>query len=148
MNPNDLPDRIRQKVRVNPDTNCWEWTAYIDENKYGIVRYNGKMRKAHRVVFTMMVSDPGPLDLDHLCRVRHCVNPNHLEPVTRSVNVLRGSLPQLRRDSAGGQCTRGHEYTDENTYWWTSPAGVVKRRCRECSRINGRSRYARNQAIA
>lgn len=78
--------------RIHKDeTGCWLWTGPLDRQGYGrLKRFNGNTL-AHRAVYTLLV---GPitygLTLDHLCRVRHCVNPDHLEPVTHAENCRRG----------------------------------------------------------
>lgn len=82
-------DRLWSKV--NKTDTCWLWTA-ATEKGYGLYRHDGRLSKAHRVVYELLVGPvPTGLDLDHLCRVRNCVNPAHLEPVTRAVNLRRGA---------------------------------------------------------
>lgn len=106
MNP--LPERFWAKVAVTPS--CWLWVAYRDPNGYGRVAMGDGPRLAHRVAYEALVGAvPDGLDLDHLCRVRNCVNPDHLEPVSHAENMRRGEFAQ--RD----HCARGHEYTPENT---------------------------------
>lgn len=146
-----LPARFWAKVSENPETGCWEWTGAKNRTGgYGVFGpladspYGG--RCAHRIAFTVLGgSIPQGFDLDHLCRVRHCVNPAHLEAVTRSENVLRGSLPQLRRDTAGTltHCPQGHEYTDENRAIYAG-RGRVHRMCRTC--INARNNTPERKA--
>lgn len=69
------------------ENGCWIWKGYVAKHGYG---YQGRV-PAHRAVYIEHrgVIPPG-LDLDHLCRVRACVNPDHLEPVTRAENLRRG----------------------------------------------------------
>lgn len=71
---------------------CWIWQGYVNKNGYAkATRSDGRMGLAHRVVYAEVRGPiPAGLDLDHLCRVRACVNPEHLEPVTRSENLRRG----------------------------------------------------------
>ena len=84
--------RRRGGHRVNHETGCWEWQGSMVENGYGVVSVNGANIKAHRRYYEVLVGPiPPGLDLDHLCRNRACVNPDHLEPVTRSVNLIRGN---------------------------------------------------------
>ena len=70
---------------------CWLWTASLKDNGYGQVMVDGHNRYPHRVAWELLVGPiPAGTELDHLCRVRHCVNPRHLQPVTHTVNVRRG----------------------------------------------------------
>lgn len=97
----DLPDQIRSKIAVQPD-GCWLWTASTTTG-YGRIRINYVEYKAHRVVYHLL-RDPSlpmrpsrPSDhVDHLCRERSCVNPDHLEPGTCRTNVSRGRRSMLR----------------------------------------------------
>lgn len=114
---------------------CWLWIGAVDGHGYGQVTVNGKQRRAHRVVFAYLVGEaPDGTELDHKCRVRCCVNPLHLEPVSHQVNVLRGS-GVAARNAAKTHCPEGHGLTAENTY-----ADSGKRRCKICRRAE-RKRY-------
>ena len=99
---------------------CWLWAGNIDpSNGYG--RFS--QTKAHRLVYEALVGEiPEGLDLDHLCRIRACVNPEHLEPVTRKVNILRGEGmgAKYARDP---YCAKGHQKDRVNingTRWCSS----------------------------
>lgn len=84
---------------LEPEGECWSWTAALAGGGYGTFRVDGRNVPAHRWAYEFLrAAIPPRLDLDHLCRNRRCVNPWHLEPVTRSVNNLRGALcnPELR----------------------------------------------------
>lgn len=108
---------------------CWLWTGHIVTGKgYGRIRVYGKYQKAHRVSYELFVSlVPEGLQLDHLCRVRHCVNPAHLEPVTNKENGLRGtSIPA--QNNRKTHCSKGHPLSGENLY----PRTDGGRRCRIC----------------
>lgn len=104
-------DRFWTKVAKSED-GCWLWTASIKETGYGQFRLDGRAQYAHRIAYELCVGPiPDGLQLDHLCRVRHCVNPDHLEPVTQAENAARGSWAMKTH------CPRGHEYTPENVYF-------------------------------
>jgi len=109
---------------------CWVWTGTLSWQGYGHILIEGRMRRAHRVAYEMLIGPaPDGLDLDHLCRVRHCVNPAHLEAVTHQVNMLRGDT-WAAANAAKTHCVHGHEFTEENTY--ITPQGG--RSCRTCRR--------------
>src|SRR5215472_9435079 len=113
----ELFDRF---IFPEPNSGCWIWMGFVNENGYGKV-VRPSIRKspiaAHRYAFEKVKGEiPSGLDLDHLCRVRCCVNPDHLEPVTRSINCLRGETGWAGGNAIKTQCPQGHAYTPENTY--------------------------------
>ena len=130
-----LPMRLALKATIRT-SGCWEWLAGKDPSGYGSVRWEGRTRGAHRVAYEVLVGPvPDGLELDHLCRNRACINPAHLEPVTRRENVRRGFGPAgicARRT----HCPRGHAYDQPNTLLYRG-----KRYCRACiaARYAGRS---------
>lgn len=124
-------------------TPCWLWTGAKTRDGYGYVwsgsRESGHVR-AYRAAYEMIVG-PIPVGrvIDHLCRVRACVNPAHLEPVTIAENVLRGVGSSAIRASQT-KCKRGHAFTEENTIRMKRNG---KRKCRTCTnlqQIEGRKR--------
>jgi hypothetical protein len=134
--------RFMDKVSPEPNSGCWLWTGGVRCGGYGQLWSGGKQVVAHRFAYEQFVGPiPSGLTLDHLCRVRCCVNPRHLEPVTQKENVLRGFGPTAENKRTT-HCQQGHEYTPENTL---IIAGV-SRRCRTCNRkrnvIYGRTRRA------
>jgi hypothetical protein len=85
-------------AKVNKTETCWLWTGAKHEKGYGLLKVAGQMHRAHRFVYELLVGPiPEGLSLDHLCRVRNCVNPNHLEPVTTGENIRRGLRGALRK---------------------------------------------------
>lgn len=102
---------------------CWLWLGYCRDGRYPWMYYEGRPMAAYRVAYILFVGPiPDGLQLDHLCRVASCVNPDHLEPVTQQENIRR-------QFAAITHCPQGHEYTPENTGY--SGGG---RHCRICSR--------------
>ena len=142
MAPRKRPilDRFWEKVVVGGEDDCWLWAATI--NTDGYARFglaDNKNVVVHRFAYELLVGPiPEGLTLDHLCRVRHCVNPRHLEPVTSVENVMRGES-RSARNARKTHCLRGHEFTEENTYR-DIYNGKPRRRCRECARHRDRLR--------
>lgn len=88
-----LPRHIRRNIGPG-DNGCWVWLRSRDRDGYGWASLDNKTYSAHRLVFVLLGGViPDGLVLDHLCRVRHCVNPAHLEPVTNRENLARGDTP-------------------------------------------------------
>ena len=80
------------------ESGCWLWIGACERDGYAKIVVNKKRRSAHRYAYELFIGPiPHGLQLDHLCRVRCCVNPAHLEPVTGSENVMRGNGPETAR---------------------------------------------------
>lgn len=108
-------ERILEGVSPEPFSGCWIWTKSVDRKGYANSSDSSfATRKAHILLYMHLV---GPiaegLQLDHLCRVRCCVNPAHLEPVTLAENVRRGKAGIHQKSKT--HCKNGHEFTPENT---------------------------------
>jgi hypothetical protein len=123
-----LPERMQNKIVLEPclipglDPVCWTWTAAVTSKGYGSTCHQGHSVSTHRLAYELLI---GPildgLQIDHLCRNTRCCNPAHLEPVTARVNMQRARAVTV--------CTRGHEYTPENTIW---KKHGTRRNCRTC----------------
>ena len=132
-------NRFQANVSKLP-SGCWEWTASCYQNGYGSFYYAGRKIKAHRFAYETLVGViPKGLEIDHLCRNRRCVNPAHMELVTRSENILRGLLPGIGRAYQQNKtyCPNGHPYNEANTYLRIDRQG---RECRTC-RIEASRRW-------
>lgn len=127
--PKSDATRFASKVVPAPD-GCMEWIGSKTIGGYGIFTVDTahsatKKDMAHRWAYENQVSPiPPGLDIDHLCRNRACVNPEHLEPVTRAENIRRAAAIKTH-------CPAGHPYTEENTY---IRPGTVHRKCKACAR--------------
>lgn len=119
---------------------CWIWTAYCDSKGYSRVRIGSHknnsriMTSAHILMYELFNLIPDNHELDHLCRNRKCINPNHLEPVSHRENVLRGEgLAALNKVKT--RCKRNHSFNLENTRWYGN-----KRYCIACEKLRTLSR--------
>lgn len=112
------------------------WMGYVTPDGYGRLQLGRKMTLAHRAAYTL-VNGPIPdgLTLDHLCRVRRCVAPLHLEPVTRAEN-------QRRAGAAKTHCINGHLYDVANTY---IRPDTLRRGCRKCRSVQFRAWHERRK---
>ena len=122
---------------------CWLWESVIDPTGYGKF-YDGKRNTyAHRYSYELSGKKiPDGFTIDHLCRNRACVNPNHLEAVTNRDNVLRG-IGITAKNARKTHCNRGHSLDGENL--WRDKIG--RRICRMCKLETGRRAYHKAKAI-
>lgn len=142
----DTLDRFHSKYFVAPDS-CWLWVSGIKMNGYGqfhVSSEKGSYKNvlAHRFSYELIRGPiPEGLELDHLCRQRSCVNPYHLDPVTRKENLLRGE-GACAKNARKTFCKNGHEFTEENTYTYKKG-----RACRTCVSNNQRE-FRRKKKLA
>ena len=107
--------RFWSKVERRGPAECWAWRASHSSKGYGQFYVDSKPVGAHRVAYELMRGPiPDGLELDHLCRNPGCVNPDHLEPVTRRMNSLRGK-GMSAHNAAKTECAKGHSYDLLNT---------------------------------
>lgn len=138
--------RFAAKYHIDEETGCWLWTAYIPSSGYGHIGSPGEGYPilAHRFSYEHFVGPiPEGMQVDHLCRVRHCINPAHLEAVSLHENTMR-SEAVTAKNARKTECKNGHRFDIANTYW--NPDGKG-RRCRECMRSDTR-RWRAQQVTA
>ena len=114
-----LKERFDGRYTVNKKTGCWEWEGARSPEGYSRIGHKGKACYGHRISHEIHIGPiPKGLEIDHLCRVRHCVNPEHLEAVTHSVNAQRGVCGKVSasRNRAKTTCPHGHPYEGGNLY--------------------------------
>lgn len=124
------------------ESGCWEWQGAVDKDGYGFFTL-GKLMKAHRASYQLfggtLLSDK---QIDHLCRNRPCVNPDHLEQVTSRINTLRSPIAPAAVNSRKTHCRNGHEYTPLNTRITRN-----ERQCKICYRENKKRFRAKRKAL-
>lgn len=135
MSPTPPIDRFLAKVEKTET--CWLWKGATGAREgYGMFWLHGRMIHAHRAAYELFVAPiPAGHDIDHLCRVRACARPDHLEAVTRAVNVLRGNGAPAQH-ARQTTCARGHAFRQYGR----------RRDCRTCATERSRAYRARRAA--
>lgn len=130
-------NRLAQKTVKLEDECCWPWVGTTKKG-YGLIYYRGRNHTAHRIAYLLNVSrEIDGLHIDHLCANRWCVNPNHLEAVTRRENIIRGVSP-VGMNYRKTECLRGHSLADA---YINAKGGRV---CKTCSAAKWQTYYTNN----
>lgn len=145
--PRPLLDRFVDFITLTK-SGCWNWTAFKDKWGYAQITERigpGKKRtlRAARASYELFIGDipddpalrdtPDEITIDHICKNMWCVNPNHLQLLTRSLNSIEGGA---RHHAIKTHCPHGHEYSQANTQVRKLPNGRFGRSCRECKRLS------------
>jgi hypothetical protein len=146
-----LPERLFRRVVKTPE--CWLWTGSVNARGYGIIgrgrRNNSDGSKlAHRISYELAVGELAPdIDLHHRCGVKRCVNPQHLEPLTKSEHSLVDGGGRINKDKT--HCRNGHPFAGDNLVIVRTKHGRTYRDCRACIRAREcRTRERRKLAAA
>lgn len=138
-----VEERISKKYVVNEETGCWEFTGSRSWQGYGQIRGSGpkaRMFQAHRISYEIHRGPiPDNLVLDHLCVNPCCINPSHLQIVTRAENTRRAANAGANfgaHNRGKKHCPHGHDYDEENTVWYKGT-----RRCRACAKVHAKKTY-------
>ena len=135
-------ERLLDRVVQDPETGCWLWLGVVDRQGRGQINLGGRTGRTaytHRVTYQDWYGETS-LGLDHLCHVRHCCNPDHLEPVSQRERFLRSAHP-LAQVARSGVCPKGHFMTGPNLI-----QEAKGRRCRTCLLDWRRTKYAELRA--
>ena len=142
--PDRIPERIRAKLLVEQrtdrvDTPCWVWTGTTVTGGYGSAWVAaGLGTSLHRAIYKLLVGPTPNETLDHLCLVKACANPDHMEPVSHQENKRRGMLEKMPTCA----CGRPYDHFKKSSY-----KGNLRRVCRTCTARQTRERRARQKAV-
>ena len=145
QDPYRARDRLENLTVPEPNSGCLLWLGNIDRKGYGRIVIDKKLLFAHRVAFTILGArnlSPG-LVLDHKCRVRCCVNPQHLEEVPSKENSMRG-IGACAQNAKKTHCKNGHPLTGENL----GGNGLGGRRCMTCKRQKNKEWLAKQKGTS
>jgi len=136
-----VEQRFRAKFIADEDTGCWNWTACKQPTGYGNMWNGQRVEQAHRIAYRLFCGPiPEGREIDHVCRKRGCVNPDHLRAVTHREN-MRVSDTVMGRNAAKLFCKRGHPFSGQNLF--ISKSGA--RQCRTCINMHARNAKRRRK---
>ncbi len=105
--------RLLSSIKIKND--CWLWQGQISHKGYGIIGYKNRKRRAHRISYVLIGKKsltPG-LDLHHKCRNRYCINPDHLEELTRKEHACKDEYGFGKFNAQKKVCIRGHPFAGD-----------------------------------
>lgn len=142
-----ISESIWNRIIPEPNSGCWLWIGSTGKLGYGKLTVAGRSKSAHRCIYLIYYDIADGLELDHLCKVRCCVNPAHLEPVTHVENVRRGDISLYRekaRMTAKNKthCKNRHLLDENNTYINSNGCKL----CRICTNRPNSLRHKLNNA--
>ncbi len=130
------------KVEQGTQEQCWNWLGAVSRYGYGVFSLQGKSIGAHCFAYELLIDGiPDGYDVHHRCNNRLCVNPDHLEALSRRDHIHRGDSPSAR-NARKTQCPLGHPYDATNTIWKRRTNGQRFRVCRICDNSAQRHRWA------
>lgn len=146
--PMTVEERVQRCLdrTIHNDDGCWVWQGTVDNNGYPTIHVRPRTLRVHRFLYAQLVRNPPPgLVLHHVCFNKRCVNPDHLEELTRAEHKRVHPYVTPRSEA----CFRGHQWTPDNTYVGNNG----QRFCRACGHIRAAKlwaagRYSRQRATA
>ena len=144
----DPVDRFNDKISHTDDNGCHVWGGAANSRGYGCFAWGGKGKSvlAHRWAYEHLGGNdiPEGLVIDHECRNRLCVNPEHMRVVTNGENILCGQSP-IAINSRKTHCKKGHPLSGENLYVYKRKTGE-NRHCRTCAKVSRQAYRDRKKA--
>ena len=133
-------ERLFSRLIIDP-SGCLLWSGTTTKG-YGTMSIRNRSAYVHRLMYELFVGPiPPELEIDHLCRVRRCAAPAHLEAVPHRENMVRGETI-IAAQVARTHCPQGHLYDEANTY-----IRLGKRNCRACHRVRELDRKQRLRRV-
>lgn len=124
--------------KINKSSTCWFWFGAIDKDGYGIWTSKKKTYRVHRFMYELYNGKIlSGMVIDHLCRIRNCVNPEHLRAITNKENILCG-VGITAQNSRKIVCNKGHDLSGKNLYVYKNKKGGVDRHCLKCDKERAR----------